>query len=164
MSTLTPAQQAVLLERSKRLSVRPLEVGSEARLELLTFRLGSEWAALELSALTGILIPEITPLPDVSKWVLGIQSVRGQVVSVLDLGALLELTRDDADHGKLEARVLLLETPQGTVGFRVDAVGETRTAPLSALTPPVSERGGGRGVLEGRIVVLEAAGLLERVK
>ena len=183
-STLTPTQRALLLERARRLAVRPAEAGDSAynsghnfghnpasnlaQLELLTFRVGVEWAALELASLAGILVPEITPLPDVSALVLGIQSVRGAVVCVLDLRTLLELAPDEQNPGQTssesEARVLLLDTPQGTVGFRVDGVGETRTAPTVALTAPVSARGGVRGVLEGRILVLEAAGLLERMR
>jgi len=133
--------------------------------------LGLEWAALELATLTGILLPEITPLPDVSALVLGIQCVRGSVVCVLDLCALLELApleldRDEQNQNssKSEARVLLVETPHGTVGFRVDGVGETRSAPVSALVLPVSARGDVRGVLEGRILLLDVAGLLERVR
>jgi len=169
MSTLTLAQHALLLERAKRLAARPFEVGLEPRLELLTFRLGLEWAALELSALAGIVLPDITSLPDVSTLVLGIQSVRGSVVCVLDLCGLLELAPLalnplEPDQNSSEARVLLLETPHGTVGFRVDAVGETRTVLLSGLTPPLSARSGVRGVLEGRILLLEVAGLLERVR
>jgi len=170
MSTLTPAQRALLLERATRLAVRPVEIGLEHRLELLTFRLGLEWAALELSTLAGIVLPEIVALPDVSTLVLGIQSVRGAVVCVLDLCALLELTpltpeaREAENSSESDGRVLLLETPHGTVGFRVDGLGETRTVLLSGLTPPLSARSGVRGVLEGRILLLEVAGLLERVR
>ena len=171
MSTLTPAQNALLLERARRLAVRPVEVGTQDMLELLTFRLGAEWGALELSTLAGILLPDISVLPDVSPLVLGIQSVRGAVVCVLDLCALLELAplaanplEPDRNSSESQVRVLLLETPHGTVGFRVDEVGETRTAPVSALIPPVSARGGVRGILEGRILLLEVAGLLERVR
>ena len=163
MSTLTPVQKKLLLERAKRLAMPPAQVSEDIQLELLTFQVGLDWAALELSRLAGVLLPEITALPDISARVLGIQSVRGQVVSVLDAAKLLELPEAPTGLNPNEARVLLLETPHGLVGLKVDRVGETRKVPRSSLTPPSSGKGGVLGVLEGRILVLEVGGLLERV-
>jgi purine-binding chemotaxis protein CheW len=67
--------------------------------------------------------PVVTALPTAPPWVLGLFNLRGEVVALLDTGALLGDT-----PGADVAAVVVVDTPAGAAGL--SATARTRTAEL----------------------------------
>lgn len=86
-------------EREKRLQARTREWAQveaqehqDAWMEVLCFNISSEVYAVEVRHVSAVLpLPQFTPLPNTPAYVLGIVSVRGHIVSVLDLRVFFEL-------------------------------------------------------------------------
>lgn len=102
----------------------------------------------------------VTPLPNVPGWVLGLANLRGDVISIVDLRAFLGL-------GKIviggDARLLLAKTLQGdfSVGLIVDSVrgirylSEDQIAETTVdISPQVNAYTSGSYDLDGRILLL----------
>ena len=89
--------------------------------EFLAFALGSDGYAVRLDRVREIVNPpQITPVPRGPKHILGVCSVRGSLVTVVDLRRRLRLP---ADYRPRSARVLLTHSEQGEgVGLYVDEV------------------------------------------
>jgi purine-binding chemotaxis protein CheW len=91
------------------------------RREFLAFRLGGEIYGTEVERISAILrLPPITPVPRAPDGVMGIITVRGKVVALMDVRPKLRLPR--APASKL-ARVLLVPIEGGeNVGLFVEEV------------------------------------------
>jgi chemotaxis signal transduction protein len=60
--------------------------------QFIRFELGEAEFALPLkNALEIAYVPDITPLPNLPQWVLGICNIRGDIISVVDLKQILQL-------------------------------------------------------------------------
>ena len=113
------------------------EAGTEEVVEILTFRLLKEEFAFSISHLEEILrYQKITSVPNVPKYILGITSLRGKVIPVIDLKFRLSLTGtpvDDTGKGK----ILIVRGPKGPIGAAVDkVVGVVRVTRSDILPPP----------------------------
>lgn len=89
--------------------------------EFLVFVMANELYAVELIKVREILsVPPVTPVPRAGPSVLGVCSVRGLLVTVVDLRRALKLP--EAEPGP-RARILLAEGQEGEVlGLLVDEV------------------------------------------
>lgn len=115
------------------------KIGSEqeAVVEILTFRLMKEEFAFKISNLEEILrYQQITRVPKLPKYVLGITSLRGKVIPVIDLGCKLSLT-DKPLNDSRKGKILIIRGPKGPIGAAVDKViGVVRMAKSEILPPP----------------------------
>lgn len=91
------------------------------RSEYLGFRLDRETYAVQIDRIGEILrIPPITPVPRSSDRIMGVVSVRGRVLTVLDLRSRLGLDRPPLTR---HARILMLPwSDKESVGLYVDGV------------------------------------------
>ncbi len=139
-----------------------------------TFRLGDRLFGLDLMMIREInRILDITPVPHAKEHIRGLINLRGQIVTILDLGVRLGLERQeiiDTSHNiilKTTAELASVKhegrqpytTSNDLVGFLVDAIGDVVEADESTIEPPsanVSEAEG--GFLSG--VIKTDAGLL----
>lgn len=95
--------------------------------EYLAFRLAGDAFAAPVSIIREILKPPpITHVPRAPRHVLGIVSVRGLVVTVLDLRRLMRV--DEQPIGP-RSRILLVATDAETLGLLVDEVFEVHRLP-----------------------------------
>jgi purine-binding chemotaxis protein CheW len=105
---------------------------------------------------------DVTPVPGVPSFVLGVTNLRGEIVAVLDLRALFDLpARGLTDL----ARLIVVGAGQPEFGLLVDETREIRSLPRAALLPPPGSLSGiGResllGVTDAALVVLDGAALL----
>ncbi len=105
---------------------------SKAENRLLCFRLAEELYAAPLSEVKEVLgVPEITPIPQVPAYFLGIMNLRGQVISVIDLRAKFGLKA--GRHS--ETCVIIFEYPAFSVGVVVDEVKSVLTIEPGELCP-----------------------------
>jgi purine-binding chemotaxis protein CheW len=141
-----------------------------------TFRLGDRMFGLDIVLIREInKILDITPVPHSLSHIRGLINLRGQIVTILDLGVRLGLPRPeitDESHNiilkttsELAAARLTngarIVTSTDLVGFLVDAIGDVVEADEATIEPPsanVSEAEGRflSGVIktEGGLLVL----------
>ncbi len=105
--------------------------------EILTFKLYKEEFAFRISMLEEILRhQQITKVPRAPKYVLGITSLRGKIIPVIDLGSRLSLT-DNSEYKDRKRKILIIRGPKGPIGAVVDRViGVVRIAKSEVLPPP----------------------------
>lgn len=85
---------ARLRERAAQLARSGNATAEVAAIELLAFSCGEEVYAIELEYLAEVVpLRHYTRLPSTPPFVLGIVSVRGRIVSVIDVGVFFELPR-----------------------------------------------------------------------
>ena len=116
---------------------------SEARVlrELLVFSIDGAPYALPIERIREIVRPRtLTPVPHVPGALLGVISLRGEILQVLDTRRRLGLAA--AANGR-SSRVIVLNGEDGCVtGLLVDAVHEVMRVDESALLPPTNADGG----------------------
>ena len=129
-------KQAAVEEPGKRNTPEPEGVASEIQtqeIEMLSFRLGSEEYVLPVDDVQeGLKCRELTMVPNSPPYVIGVTSIRGTVLPVLDLGRRLGLppaTRDE------KARIIIISPDDENAGILVDQVsGVVRISP-DAVSP-----------------------------
>ena len=81
---------------------------------------GNEAYGVPLTSVREILVPPpLTEVPRAADHVLGVISVRGEIITVVDLPKLLNL---EAVHDEPYGRVLLIDNGQELIGMAVDRV------------------------------------------
>lgn len=91
-------------------------------IELLTFQLAAEEFAFRISEVGEILTPQqITMVPKAPDYILGITSVRGKVMPVLDLKKRLSI-KDNGASGKVRKKILTLKGSKGPIGTMIDRI------------------------------------------
>ncbi len=129
------AAGALLLARAKDLAreqaVEAADDGST--LDVLEFGLADETYALELGYVreVGALI-ELTPLPGVPDYVLGITCMHGEIVAVIDLRKIFGL----AERGLRDSRqVIVIQWGDMEFGILAERVAGVRRVPVAGLQP-----------------------------
>ena len=110
-------------------------------IELLTFQLAAEEFAFRISEVEEILTPQqITMVPKAPDYILGITSVRGKVMPVLDLKKRLSIKDNGASAssgGKVRKKILTLKGPKGRIGIMIDRInGVIRIDESDIAEPP----------------------------
>jgi len=94
-------------------------------LQLVTFCLGSENYAVEVSRVKEIILPMDTyPVPGMPGQVRGVINLRGEIVPVLEIHSILGVSRKGEDDAERKDRIIILDTEEGGLGFDVDGVTE----------------------------------------
>jgi len=123
---------AAAIERTIPADVQPPV--EEAELEMLSFQLGSEEYAIPVGRIREVLKPrEITPVPRTPEHILGVCSLRGAVLPIVDLGRRLGLPRALQDE-RSRIIVTVLDADE-RIGLSVDRVKGVVRFPFSAIRP-----------------------------
>ena len=135
----------------------------ENYLEVLEFSLAYERYALETSFVREVYhLKEFTPLPCTPPFILGIISVRGQILAVIDLKRFFNLP----DKGLSDLnKVIILRRGGLEVGLLADAVSGVHAIPLSEVQAPLPTLEGIspdylKGVTRDALIILEAEKIL----
>ncbi|MDH4161878.1 MAG: chemotaxis protein CheW [Nitrospirota bacterium] len=106
----------------------------EAELEMLSFQLGSEEYAIPVGRIREVLTPrDITPVPRTPEHILGVCSLRGAVLPIVDLGRRLGLPRALQDE---RSRIIVAALDEEErIGLSVDRVKGVVRFPFSAIRP-----------------------------
>lgn len=109
------------------------ELGKRA--EYLAFKLGTEGYAIPIANIVEILKPlPITEVPRADPEVVGVMSVRGRLVSVVDLKRRFRLDRSFTMDKK--SRILLVDASGELIGLLVDEVLQVYRLANSEIEPP----------------------------
>lgn len=168
-AALSPQERrAILRTRARALAREPQQVVSAQEfLEIIEFRLASETYGIESAFIREVYpLKDITPLPGVPPFVLGIVNVRGQILSVVDLKKFFDLP--EKGLGQLN-KLIILRNEQMEFGILADEVLGARAIALEAIqaTPPtVSEIGAEylRGVTAECVIILDGQKILGNEK
>lgn len=132
-------------------------------LQVVEFRLAFECYAVELRCVREISpLRQLRPLKNTPAFVLGLISIRGQILSVVDLRKIFDLPeRGLTDLNK----VLILQTANMEVGVLADAILSVRSVAGEDITPPLPTLTGARaayarGVAPGPVVILDVPKIL----
>ena len=161
---MAPEQWAARLrERTRQWACAEQAEAQQDQLEVLTFSLSNELYAIGSEHVAQVLPSnQYTPLPNTPTYVLGIVSVRGRIVSVLDLRVLFELP-----IGGLAERsfLLILHSAEMEFGLLIDRVLGIGQIQRKVLQKDVANLSGVRanyllGVTCEQCTVLDGARLL----
>ncbi|HVT02669.1 MAG TPA: chemotaxis protein CheW [Thermoanaerobaculia bacterium] len=99
----------------------PVEEGGDGNVELLTFRLSEESYAVEIESIVELVPPRTTTrVPNADGTVIGITSLRGTIVTVIDLRR--KLGHPPVTQHTGDSRMIVVEHDGETSGFVVDRV------------------------------------------
>ncbi|MBF0552507.1 MAG: purine-binding chemotaxis protein CheW [Deltaproteobacteria bacterium] len=119
--------------------------------QIVTFRIDSRLMGIDIIKVREVnRVLEITPVQHAPNYVRGLINLRGQTVTVFDLGVRLGLedrTIDDQSHN-----IVLQDDP---VGLLVDGIGEVVQTEDDAIQPPPANVGGIAGDFIEGVVRLE---------
>jgi purine-binding chemotaxis protein CheW len=108
--------------------------------EFLIFRLGGEEFGIEIGRVLEVMrTPPVTEVPRAPPEILGVISVRGDVVTVVDPRARLGLAGGGAGPAR---RVVVVDDGEGACGLLVDQVAGVVRLPQGALEPCPQAIGG----------------------
>ena len=98
-------------------SVRP---DLQHRAQLIRFMIDDVVFAIRLSKALEIgRLPAVTPLPGLPEWVMGVSNIRGEIISMVDLGAFFDIA---PLRQRRERRFLVVHVPDMKVGIVVDRI------------------------------------------
>jgi len=156
--------RAILDERARRLAQSPVPVEPVDMLELLTFSLGRESYAIETHYVLEIArLVDFTMVPGAPAHLVGVTNLRGEIIPIFDLGALVSATRPSLSE---QTRLLVLGDEKPDLGLTVDAARDVVLAASSEVQQPTESmraRVGSmlRGVTNAALLVLDGKALLE---
>lgn len=102
--------------------------------QLVIFRLGSTAYGIEILHVAEVMHrPEITPVPGLPGWVLGVSNVHGEIMSVVDLARFL----DAPPRANWQPEYMLVAQGQNQrIGLAVDGIDIIYTIPLNQVISP----------------------------
>jgi purine-binding chemotaxis protein CheW len=127
--------------------------------QFLAFQLGSEEYALDISRISEIIKPrEYTDIPRVPEFVLGLISLRGVVVPVIDLRLRFKLGSASISPS---SRVVVCREGEMVAGLLVDSIKQVIKLSADKIEPPPAVLSGvdrslleGVGRYQGRMIIL----------
>ncbi len=112
-------------------------------MELTVFSIGDLLCAVENTKVREISgLRAFTNVHHAAAHVRGVVNLRGQIMTVLDLGIRFGMGPVPEDR---KARILVVHSGEEDVGLLVDGVEDVMSAPLSDMEPPPSNIGGVSG-------------------
>jgi purine-binding chemotaxis protein CheW len=162
--TNTPGEQkSILKKRAEKLAQKEKIKAAGKCIEVVEFRLAEEQYAVECLYVREVYpLKQLTPIPGTPDFILGIVSVRGEIISVVDLKKFFEMPQKGLTD---LTRVIILHHEDMEFGILAEEVMGTVSLPVRDIRPPLPTLTGIRakylkGVAKNRLIVLDAVKLL----
>lgn len=168
--TLSDMEAEVLRARAFALASQAVEECPTQTVASLLFAMGEETYGVRLSEVREIQRDyRLTPIPCVPDFVLGVMSMRGEIVSVNDLASMMGLSSGAARRPRQPAIVLEVGGVQAAIV--VDEIRDIADIPVESIDPPLNMVGhaqapflNGTALVDGRLVgLIDARRVLEPV-
>ncbi len=125
----------------------------------LTFHLGKESYGIEIRHVTEIIVmQEITKVPDLPEFIIGVVNLRGSVISVMDMRKRFHLESREIDD---RTCIIVVDIKDLAIGLLVDTVNEVLNIPEEQVDPPPKTHSGiksnyisGMGKVEDQVKIL----------
>lgn len=130
----------ILRERAESLAQAESEERAVETRGLLLFRLGEETYAVGVESVREIVNGfSVTRIPCVPAHVLGVINVRGEIVSVIDLAAVLNVgSAAERSREEEEGSGIIVRSEDVTAMLVVDEIGDIIDVPMASVEPPLS--------------------------
>lgn len=151
-------KKLILKNRATLLAEEPREVVEQATIEILEFQIAGEKYGIESVYVTKILLlNDLTFLPGVPSFIVGIINVRGHIIPVIDIKKIFELSNQKSIA---ESNVVVIETKDAIFGIIADNISGLRFIPVNELQTSLPTLSGIRaeylkGVTNDQVVVLD---------
>jgi purine-binding chemotaxis protein CheW len=157
-------KKRLLKERARTLAQEDVQVYAGLQyLEVVEFRLAGEVYGIETSYIREVYpLKELVPIPGTPPFFLGITSVRGQILSVIDIKRFFDLP----DKGLTELdKVVIVRSGEVELGIRADVVLGMWSIPRGDIQPSLPTLLGVRdkylrGVTKDAVIILDIQKLL----
>jgi purine-binding chemotaxis protein CheW len=111
--------------------------------ELATFYVGEALCGMDILNIQEInKLIEMTKVPQAPEYVTGILNLRGQIVTVIDLGKKLGLTITELNEN---TRNIIVNSNGESIGLLVERISDVVPAGVETLEPPPANIGGVQG-------------------
>ena len=118
--------------------------GNGKTVELATFYTGEALCGMDILKIQEInKLLEMTPVPQVPEYVRGIQNLRGQIVTVIDLCRKLGLPSVEVDRE--ESRNIIVNSGNEYIGLLVERISDVIRADTDSIQAPPANIGGVQG-------------------
>lgn len=150
--------KAILAARARALARPPQPAAQGSNLEVLEFRLANERYALETRHVSEVFpLRDLTAVPCTPAFIRGIVSVRGRIISVIDIKRFFDLPQEGLTDLH---RVILVRNDEFEFGLLADAVAGVQVLALDALQHSLPTLNGIRsdylkGITSDQMVVLD---------
>lgn len=128
---------------------------NESKKQFVIFKIKTQEFGVDIkNVLTIERMTHITRIPCANEYVHGIINLRGEIISILNLGERLDLKVNLEDE---ESRIIILKTNDDLIGFTVDCVSEIiqlAEQDIKKASPQDSDLLSGIGKFEDRIICL----------
>jgi len=136
--SLAETAEEVLERRAVSLSLQEFEEETHDHLSLLLFRIGEEWYAVSVEAVREIFQEyEVTSIPCVPDFILGVVNVRGEILSVTDPARLMHIGEIQPTDG-VKPPAIVIANEEVATALVVDEIGDITDVPNTSVEPPVS--------------------------
>ena len=114
--------------------------GSKSIVELATFYIGDALCGMDILKIQEInKLMQMTKVPQAPEYVLGILNLRGQIITIIDLGLKLGLGKTDISQ---DPRNIIVNSPGGHVGLLVRKISDVVSADMDKReSAPANMRG-----------------------
>jgi len=135
---LAETAEETLIRRAESLAVETQAEESTDILSLLLFRIGDEWYAVKVGDVREIFQEyELTQIPCVPDYILGVVNVRGEILSVTDSAHIMGIgvvgTRDG-----VAPPAIVVANEEVVTALVVDEIGDICEVASGAIEPPIS--------------------------
>ncbi len=111
--------------------------------ELATFYVGDALCGMDILKIQEInKVMQMTRVPQAPSYVMGILNLRGQIVTIIDLGKKLGLGKSDTSRAP---RNIIVNSSSGHVGLLVESISDVITADMSKTEPAPANMSGIQG-------------------
>ena len=157
-------KKRLLKARAKKLSQEVIQVDAGQQcIEIVEFQLAGEKYGIEASNVREVYpLKELVPVPGTPTFFLGITSVRGQILSVIDIKGFFDLP----DKGLTELdKVVIVQSGDVELGIRADVVLGMRVIPRGDIQASLPTLTGIRekylsGITKDTVIILDIQKLL----
>ncbi len=165
ITSLPDDEASVLKRRAQTLAVKRLPKKSKGKILFVAeFLLGEERYGIEVQFMQEVYpLRELTPLPGIPSFILGIINVRGKILPVMNIRKFFDIP----EKGITELnRVLIIAKGKMVTGILADEVPGVRGINPDELQPPMATLTGIKseyllGITAERLIVLDMARILD---
>jgi purine-binding chemotaxis protein CheW len=154
--------EEILRHRAESLAIEQVEQADQQRVGILLFALGEEWYGVRIAQVREIVNDYVvTRVPCVPGYILGVLNIRGEIVSVTDLRAMMGLGTWEPPSDDTPTPVIVVRDETICTALVVDSIGDIAEVAAEAIEPPlaISDRAqadfvNGTFYVAGRLVAL----------
>lgn len=112
------------------------EEEEQNKIRVLVFSLGKETYCIDINAAREVVrLEKVTKIPNTPYFIVGVMNLRGEIISILDLGQFFNLeNRKKTD----ETRVIVTDVNGPLLGILADDIKATMDVEESSIQPPLS--------------------------